>query len=140
MSGYELTLPPERPDRNLQTGRFMKGHVPANKGLKWSEYLGRRAQKRCAKGWINLELYGRKGNPTAGRPKKPVVAIDEEGNFRVYSSVSATGRHYGISKENIARCCRLNSRGQHTGNTNHRYYGLRFYFEEDGTWTEKINR
>lgn len=41
MSSYgELTLPPVWTGINKQTGRFLKGHVPANKGKKWSEYMG----------------------------------------------------------------------------------------------------
>ena len=46
----ELYLPPVLPDYNLKTGQFKKGHVPYNKGKKWSEYMTKRAQKRCAKG------------------------------------------------------------------------------------------
>jgi hypothetical protein len=37
MSYGELTLPPVWTGINKQTGRFLKGHVPANKGKKWSE-------------------------------------------------------------------------------------------------------
>lgn len=32
MAYGELYLPPEPPKRNAVTGRFMKGHEPANKG------------------------------------------------------------------------------------------------------------
>jgi hypothetical protein len=37
LSYGELTLPPVWTGINKQTGRFLKGHVPANKGKKWSE-------------------------------------------------------------------------------------------------------
>ena len=37
MSYGELTLPPVWTGRNRLTGRFLKGHVPANKGKKWSD-------------------------------------------------------------------------------------------------------
>ena len=49
-----LTLS-ERPlGRNAVTGRFMKGHVPANKGRKWDEYMTAESKKRVAVGWRNL--------------------------------------------------------------------------------------
>lgn len=41
----ELYLPPVLPDYNVKNGQFKKGHVPYNKGKKWSEYMTKRAQK-----------------------------------------------------------------------------------------------
>ena len=55
---WELYLPPAPPTRSRTTGRFMKGHRPANKGKKWSEYMPKRSQLRCAKGWENVRKYG----------------------------------------------------------------------------------
>ena len=49
MSYGELTLPPVWTGINKQNGQFLKGHVPANKGKKWSDYMGKRAMKRAAK-------------------------------------------------------------------------------------------
>ena len=57
MSYGELTLPPVWTGINKQNGRFLKGHVPANKGKKWSDYMGKRAMKRAAKGWKNLDKH-----------------------------------------------------------------------------------
>ena len=81
MSYGELTLPPVWTGINKKTGRFLKGHVPANKGKKWSDYMGKRAQKRAAKGWKNLDLHRNKnGRPdTAGRCRKQVVAVMDDG-------------------------------------------------------------
>ena len=39
MSYGELTLSPVWTGINKQTGQFLKGHVPANKGKKWSDYM-----------------------------------------------------------------------------------------------------
>ena len=35
----ELYIPIERPTRNLITGKFLKGHIPHNKGKKISDYM-----------------------------------------------------------------------------------------------------
>ena len=39
MSAWELTLPPERPQRDPTTGRFLPGSTPFNKGMKWADYM-----------------------------------------------------------------------------------------------------
>lgn len=152
----ELTLPPVWTGVNKQTGRFMKGHVPANKGKRWSDYMGKRAQKRAAKGWKNLDLHRNKnGRPdTAGRCRKEVVAVMDDGRWFVLPYVGAAAKwltdRLGIAgrRENIGRCCRQNEAkqalrkpwGKPTGrtNTDHRYHGIRWYFETDNVWTEKI--
>ena len=46
---HELWLPPVRV--NPINNRFQKGHVPANKGKKWDEYMPKQSQRRAAKGW-----------------------------------------------------------------------------------------
>ena len=61
MSYGELTLPPVWTGINKQTGRFLKGHVPVNKGKPWSKWMPKRSQKRCAKGWKNLDLHRYQG-------------------------------------------------------------------------------
>ena len=143
MSAYELTLPPKRPGRNLKNGRFLKGHVPANKGKKWDEFMSKRMQKRAAKGWQNLDRFRPKGHPNAGRKKICVVAIDKNGKFRVFSSIAHAASYYGGSASNIRRCCRENQEGRPLKrpngkvNTDHRYKGVRFYYEKDGTWLKK---
>lgn len=143
---YELYLPPEPTGRNAVTGRFMKGHVPANKGKKWSEYLSKSKQRRCAKGWKNLDLYRCKGGgPNAGRAKKQVVAVMDDGRWTVFPFVRAAAEWCGGSRENVGRCCRCNQAkyaNKKTGgvNTDHKYKGVRFYFESDNTWLEKIDR
>ena len=150
MSYGELTLPPVWTGINKQTGRFLKGHVPANKGKKWSDYMGKRAQKRAAKGWKNLIIHRPKTRPdTAGRCRKQVIAVLDDGSWRVFSYLGSAAEWVGGSRENVRRCCRMNQArkrlkkpwGHQTGkvNTDHKYMGIRWYFETDNVWTTKIN-
>ena len=53
MSYGELYLPPLRTGVNKLNGRFTKGHVPANKGKKWSEYMGKNVVIKLDRLWIN---------------------------------------------------------------------------------------
>ena len=76
MSYGELTLPPIRPKYNLKNGRFLKGHVPANKGKPWSLWMSKRGRRRAAKGWKNLDKYRPRTRPdNAGRCRKKVIAV-----------------------------------------------------------------
>lgn len=154
MSYGELYIPTDRVSRNLLTGRFMKGHVPANKGKKWDEYLPKRTQRRMRKGWKNLELYRPTERPdTAGRCRKGVIAVMDDGTWKMFTYLGAAAEWIGCcNRENIARCCRMNQskkvckhdwrQGQPKGasriNTDHRYKGIRWYFETDDIWTTKI--
>jgi hypothetical protein len=152
MSYGELTLPPIWTGRNNVTGRFLKGHVPANKGKKWTDYMGKRAMKRSAKGWANLDKHRNKnGRPdTAGRSRKEVIAVTDDGRWFHFGYVGAAAQWCGGSRENVGRCCRSNqskvilndTHGKPNGkvNTDHRYMGVRFYFESDNVWTTKINK
>lgn len=157
MSNYgELTLPPVWTGINKQNGRFLKGHVPANKGKKWSDYMGKRAQERAAKGWKNLDQHRNKnGRPdTAGRCRKQVIAVMDDGRWFHFAYIGDAAKWVGGKRENIGRCCRMNgakkvckrdwrpgqAKGASRMNTDHRYMGIRFYFESDSQWTTKIQR
>lgn len=148
MSYGELTLPPVYTGVNKKTGRFLKGHVPANKGKKWSEWLGKRAQKRCAKGWKNLDLHRNKnGRPdTSGRCRKQVVAVLDDGRWLVFPYLGPAAEWVAGNRENVGRCCRLNQskkvlkRKGGKVNTDHKYMGIRWYFESDNVWTTKIKQ
>jgi hypothetical protein len=143
---YELTLPTVWTGINKQTGRFLKGHVPANKGKKWDDYMSKRAQKRAMKGWRNLDIHRNKNGraDTAGRCRKQVVAVMDDGSWLVFSYIGAAAAWLGGIRENIGRCCRLNRSGVELSkppgkvNTDHRYKGIRWYFENDNKWTTKI--
>lgn len=124
----------------------MKGHEPANKGKKWSDYMGKRAQKRASRGWKNLELHRNKNGraDNSGRCRKPVIAVLDDGSWKYFEYIAPAAEWVGGSRENVGRCCRCNAEHHHnrkTGkvNTDHRYMGVRFYFEND-EWTTKINQ
>lgn len=147
MSYGELNLQPERITRNAKTGRFLPGNVPFNKGKKWSEFKSKRSQKRSAKGWKNLDLYrGKTKRPdTAGRRCKAVIAVYDDGSWRCFSSALYASQILGIGRENICRCCRFNQErhvNRKTGkiNTDHKCKVIRFYFETDDIWLEKIKQ
>lgn len=150
MSYGELYIAPAWTGINKQTGRYLKGHVPANKGKKWSDYMSKRAMKRAAKGWKNLDLHRNKnGRPdNAGRCRKQVVAVMDDGRWLVFPYIGAAAEWVGGSRGNVGRCCQCNQSkaelhnpwGKPSGkvNTDHKYMGIRFYFESDNVWTEKI--
>lgn len=118
--------------------------------------MSKRSQRRSKKGWKNLDTHRSKGNPEwAERKKKQVVAITDDGRFIVLPYIGAAEkwleRRTGekCCQENISRCCRCNSSGKvlkkpwgaDSGkvNTDHKYKGIRFYFEADvKIWKTKI--
>lgn len=134
MSGWELTLPPKRMDRNPKTGRFIKGRTPHNKGRKWSEWMSKRGQKRVAKCFKNIIVH--RHIITPGWNKRAVVAIDSDGRWAVVESATAAAKKVGTTQCNITRCCILN-RDAVKGD-NHKCRGIRFYYEDDEKWTTKI--
>lgn len=150
----ELYLPPVNPLVSKKTGQFLRGHVPANKGKKWDEYLSKRAQRRSAKGWKNLETHRPKERPdTAGRCRKKTVVVTDDGKFKIFTYLKEAAEWIGGSRENVGRCCRSNMskkvckhdwrQGQPKGasrvNTDHKYKGYRFYFFDDPCWWDKVS-
>ncbi len=152
----ELYLQPENHGVNRVTGRYMKGHVPSNKGKQWDEWMPKKSQAKAAMGWKNADLHRPTVRPdTAERCRKQVVAVTDDGQFRVFNYLGAAAKWIGGSRENIGRCCRENAsqkplsrpwskrNGKGTDkqpNTDHRYMGVRWYFESDNIWTTKINK
>lgn len=144
-SDGSLYIPTDWTRINPRNGRFMKGHEPHNKGKKWDEYLSKKSQRRMKKGWKNLDKYRNcNGRPdTAGRSRKMVVAVRNNGKYHIFDFVGAAAEWLGGSRENIGRCCRTNQArlvNQKTGkvNTDHQYKGIRWYFAIDPIWQEKI--
>lgn len=145
MSNYELNLPPERLERNAVTGRFMKGHKTHNKGRKWSEWMPKRSQRRASKGWKNLDTHRPKTRPdTAERLRRPVIGVTDAGEWAFFPYVGDAAEKLGISQRNISRCCMSNEKGisgkRRVINTDHRYKGIRWYYESDNKWTTKIKQ
>ncbi len=140
----ELYLPPDFEPRRTSHGCFQKGHVPFNKGKKWSDYMGKRAQKRAARGWKNLELHRPAHSENADRKRRPIIAVMNDGRW-VWLPDSTKAQEWLGSGDrgNVNRCCRFNEskrRNLKNGkvNTDHSYMGVRFYFETDDAWTTKI--
>ena len=151
MSYGELTLPPVWTGINKQTGRFLKGHEPHNKGKKWSEWMSKRGQRKVRKGWQNVLDHRPKKRPdTAGRCRKQVIAVMDDGSWLLFPYLGVAAQWVGGSRENVGRCCRCNqsrkllkkSWGHPSDkvNTDHKYMGIRFYFESDNVWTTKIRQ
>lgn len=150
MSYGELTLPPVWTGINKQNGRFLKGHEPHNKGKKWSEWMSKRGQRKVRKGWQNVLDHRPKTRPdTAGRCRKQVIAVMDDGRWFHFAYLGDAAKWVGGNRENVGRCCRCNQSRKRLKkpwghpsdkvNTDHKYMGIRFYFESDNVWTTKIN-
>lgn len=63
----ELYIPQERAVCNAKTGQFLQGSTPHNKGSHWSDYMGKRAQKRAARGWQNRKIKIEEARPKGQR-------------------------------------------------------------------------
>ena len=139
----ELKIPTDRLGINQTNGQFLKGHVPFNKGKKWSEYMKKRAMKRSMKGWENLRKYQPKTRPdNCGRCRKAVIAVMDDGRWVWLPYIGAAGEWIGGCRENVRRCCALNMKTESAkrgvANSDHKYKGVRFYYETDNKWTTKI--
>jgi hypothetical protein len=135
MGSYELTFPQLPLLRNGITGRYMKRHVPFNKGKRWSEYMTKFAQRKAAKGWANLDKFRRNG-ACAGWNKRPVVAITNEGVFiGKFESAAEAARCFGTYPRNINLCCQ--KKRKHAGKINNGRR-LRWFYENDNEWLSHI--
>ena len=154
-SDGSLYIPTDWTRQDPKTGRFMKGHEPKNKGRKWEEWMSKKGQRRSAKGWKKLDKHRPKTRPdTSGRCRKEVVAVRNNGTYRIFDYVGAAAEWIGGNRENVGRCCRENqsrrekkhdwapgfSKGTSKVNTDHQYKGVRFYFAADPIWQEKIGK
>lgn len=99
----ELYIPIERPNRNLTTGRFLKGSIPHNKGRKASEYM-------TPEGLANSIRMGRKNlkpnKNLGGHNKRAVIAITDEGKIvGWFESAEDAGRKIGVRGSAIRNVC-----------------------------------
>lgn len=139
----EHAIAPKEPERR-KNGTFVKGHTPFNKGKKIDEWASIEAQKAMSRGWENLKLHKPKyRSDKTGRPRQEVVAITDDGSWRMFRSFGEAASILGINKTNVIRCAKLNmpdgsNAGNRKVNTDHKYYGYRFYYESDDIWIQKI--
>lgn len=146
MAYGELSLPPlpKPPEYDPTNGRFLPGHKPHNKGKRWSEYVSKESQQSMSKGWANLRKHRPTTRPdTSGRCRKAVIAVFDDGTWQEFPYSIPAAEYVGGNRENIDRCCRYNQArhiNRKTGNinTDHRYKGIRFYFDDDPIWYSKI--
>lgn len=109
-SNYELHFPPEPLQYNPVNGQFLKGHIPHNKGKKWSEWMDGRKQKKVIRiGTKNL----RRRYDIGGWNKRAVIMICEDGSHFYFESSFAAERSTGICARNIRFCC--NKKRKHAG-------------------------
>jgi len=108
--------------------------------------MGKRAQKRAMEGWENVILHRPQTRPdTSGRTSIPVIGVEKEGSWLYFPNIGAAAKWICGNRENVRRCCRENKKrhvNKRTGkvNTDHQYMGIRFYFEEDSIWANKITK
>lgn len=117
----ELYLPNPVFDKrkDFKTGRFLKGHQPFNKGLKWEEWMDGRKQKRVKRN-LSLKRNGRKD--IGGWNKKQVIGIKEGRIFGVFPSAQHAAKKLNIQRRNICHCC--NGKRKKAG-------GVNWFFESD---------
>lgn len=99
MEMSELYIPPERFERNLVNGRFLKGCTPHNKGKRMtyhSKWAKRRSLKNLSKGRGAWHKTG------AGMNKKSVVLIKDEKLCGVFPSIQTAGKMIGVAPSLIS--------------------------------------
>jgi len=134
MENYELNInaPPKRINN-----WFSKGHVPFNKGKKWTEWMDGRKQKKVKK---CLKL-GRGNYNLPGANRRAVVAI-KDGKLVAYRSATDAAailkaRGVKINRRNICAVCH----GEKFTNGKYSYVrkkagGYTWHFADD---TQKYN-
>lgn len=129
MKRFELYIPPQQHTRNAVNGRFMKGHIPFNKGKKWTDYMDMRKAKRVKRIGMKNMIPGNK--TTSSRNAKPVVAILDGKIKGIYRSSYHASRLTGICSCSIRLCC--SKKRKSAG-------GYKWFWERDNSWLELIKQ
>ena len=101
--------------------------------ISWGNALKNARQKD---GRILSYTDAREGGANSGRPKKAVIAVMDNGEWKIFSYSVPAAEFVNGSRFNVVRCCRQNA--CHGINTDHRYKGIRFYFDTDDNWITKL--
>ena len=114
---------------NRQNGQFLKGHIPHNKGKKWTDYMDMRKAKRVIRiGMKNLQ----RGNPDIGGwNKRKVVAITDSGEWYGFNSAAEASRKFGLCRENISKCC---------AGKRKKCGPYRWFFFDDDSWLKLVDQ
>jgi hypothetical protein len=130
MENYELYIKPIKFSKKNKSW-FEKGHIPHNKGMKWSDigYTQENKQKMLEglkKGWLTVNTG------ITVRNRKPIVAFDSKNHLKFFSCAMDACLQLGWNKgfmRNVKNCC------THKRKT---CKGWRFFFEEDVAWCEYL--
>lgn len=115
-------------NRNFQTGRFLKGNTPHNKGVPIEKWATKEGIKKILAQKKNL-----RPNPKAiaGKNRKAVVGIKDNKLVYVFPSAREAQRITGISDSDINCCCNKYRNRRTAG-------GIRWFFEASSEWTKLI--
>jgi hypothetical protein len=119
-------------------------------GQEMERLHGQTSHETSRKGLEEPRLASQQERQT--RHRRQVVAVMDDGSWLLFPYIGPAAEWVGGSRENVGRCCRCNqarkvckhdwrpgqSKGASRVNTDHRYKGIRFYFESDNEWTRKI--
>jgi hypothetical protein len=117
-----------RPQYNLLNGQFLKGHVPHNKGKKWSEWMDMRKAKKI----IRIAKQNLKPNMNlGGHNRREVVLVTDDGRWVCFESAAKAAELTNLCRRNISHCCQ----GKRKKCGKYRW----FYFDDD-QWTKLVNK
>lgn len=105
-------LIPQKPQRR-RNGTFAKGHIPHNKGKKWSEWMDGRKARRVRRG---LKRTGR--IDIGGWNKKPIIAM-KDGKEYWFESAASAARTLNLISRNIRSVA--NGKRNHCGGWKFRF-------------------
>ena len=115
--------------RNLQNGQFLKGHIPHNRGKKWSEWMDMRKAKKV----LRIGAQNLKGRSDIGgwNARKVVAVREQDGRWWVFSSAAKAAEITKTIGRNIIRCCQKKCR--HCG-------PYRWFYWEDNEWIKEVKK
>ena len=108
--------------------------------------MSKEGQERSKRGWSNLDRFrSQNAHLHGGKPKRKVIGLHDDGRLIVFPSIEEAARWRKGHPADVRRCCldnrslAVNKRNGKV-NTNHKYLGMRFYYEDDiDIWKNKIN-
>lgn len=116
-----------RPARNFKTGTFLKGHIPHNKGKKWSEWMDMRKARKIIR--IGMKNLNKGRSDIGGWNKRPVVAVTADGRWFPFDSAADAARKTGLIRRNISHCCQ--GKRKHCGR-------FRWFYFDSNEWIKLV--
>lgn len=132
----ELHLGPVRLERNPLNGQFLPGHTSPQKGRSRTEWLSPEVDKRLR---AQAAQFMKRPRPhTGGCKKHPIVMVTDDGRFCRFESSGDAAQKMKIWDSAVRRCARHNLLDDE--NSDHKYKGVRWYYEDDNKWIAKIKK